>query len=241
MSAKQKMRLNDSQAYQTSTEIDFMERLLPLHGARVLELGCGAAWTLRKLAECYSDSQFIGTEVDEIQHQKNLSHATVNLEFRLEGAQAISEPEQSIDLVCMLKSLHHVPIQLQLPAMQEIHRVLKPGGMAWICEPVYSGAFNAIMSLIHDEKQVREQAFDTLRQVVQNGLFELHAEHFFNVPGSYSWAEFEQRFLNVTHTKIDLSDGRLERVRDEFARHLEGERAAFLKPHRVDLLRKPLG
>ena len=50
----------------------------------------------------------------------------------LGGAQAIDLPADSIDLVIMLKSLHHVPTELMDRALAEIHRVLKPGGLAYL-------------------------------------------------------------------------------------------------------------
>ena len=103
------MQLDRSDAYEITTELDLMESLLPLSNARVLELGCGSAWIARQLAERYPGTAFIATEVDPIQHAKNLQLELPNLQFRLEGAQAISQPDNSVDIVWMLKSLHHVP------------------------------------------------------------------------------------------------------------------------------------
>lgn len=58
------MQLDRPEAYETTTELDLMECLLPLTGARALELGCGAAWTTTQLAERYPETQFIATELD---------------------------------------------------------------------------------------------------------------------------------------------------------------------------------
>lgn len=240
MSAK--MQLNRPEAYETITELELMERLLPLDGLRILELGCGAAWTTRQLAARHPDSHFIATEVDRRQHEKNLQHAFPNVAFRLEGAQAISEANESIDLIWMLKSLHHVPLGLMPKVMEEIVRVLKPGGLAWFCEPVYSGPFNELMSLIHDEKLVREQAFQAIVSVVASGAMQLKSEHFIQVPGSYeSWEAFEARFLKVTHTQLEIDHARYERIRTRFLTHMQEDGAHFLKPHRIDLLQKPHG
>jgi ubiquinone/menaquinone biosynthesis C-methylase UbiE len=236
------MQLNRPEAYEITTEQELMERLLPLDGVRVLELGCGAAWTTRQLAERHPGSRFIATEVDRRQHEKNLQHGLPNVEFRLEGAQAIGEPDASIDLIWMLKSLHHVPQALMPKVMTEIVRVLKPGGLVWFCEPVYSGPFNELMSLIHDEKLVREQAFQAIVSLVASGAMRLKSEHFIQVPGSYqSWEAFEARFLKVTHTELDIDQARYERIRNLFLSHMQEDGAHFLKPHRIDLLQKPHG
>jgi SAM-dependent methyltransferase len=233
------MVLDRPEAYVTGQELDLMEQLLPLEGVRGIELGCGAAWLTKGLARRHPDASFIATEVDQIQHQKNLQESIANLEFRLEGAQSISEADNSVDAVWMLKSLHHVPAELMGKAMDEIARVLKPGGYAYFSEPVYSGEFNALMSLIHDEKQVRQAAFDAICRLAQREDMSLQQQVFLNVPGCYeSWELFESRFLKVTHTKLEIDETRYRQIRQAFNAHMGEDGAHFLKPHRIDLLRK---
>ncbi len=236
------MKLNDPDAYQVSTELDVIRRHVDLEVEQLLELGCGAAWMTRLLSKELNPRRLIATEVDEIQHRKNLDmrEPPENVEFRLGGAQAVDEPDASIDAVFMFKSLHHVPAEYFQQALAEIRRVLRPGGLAYFSEPVYWGDFNALLSLFHDEKQVREQAFEALRQSVEQGLFELKAEVFFQVPGVYKdWNEFEGRFIKVTHTQHDISPALREQVKQAFHSHMGEDGAHFLKPHRVDILRKP--
>ncbi|MEJ2692188.1 MAG: class I SAM-dependent methyltransferase [Candidatus Thiodiazotropha sp.] len=241
MSAQQ-MIMHRPQAYETATEIEMMERLLPLHQARILELGCGGARITRQLAEHYPESQFTATEVDRIQHEKNLAQAVpTNLSFRLGGAESIDAEAESFDIVWMLKSLHHVPGELMSSAMEEIRRVLKPGGLGYFSEPVYAGEFNALMSLIHDEKRVRTLAFEAIRGVVEEGRMRLVGEYFFNVPGRYlNWQAFEDRFLNITHTELFIDAQRYATIKQAFQVHLGPQGAEFMKPHRVDLLQKPV-
>jgi SAM-dependent methyltransferase len=236
------MIMNRPQAYETATEIEMMERLLPLRQARILELGCGGALITRQLAERYPESQFTATEVDRIQHDKNLAQAApANLRFRLGGAESIDAEAESFDIVWMLKSLHHVPAELMQAAMEEIRRVLKPGGLAYFSEPVYAGEFNALMSLIHDEKRVRTLAFEAIRGLVQEGRMQLVGEYFFNVPGRYlNWQAFEDRFLNITHTELSIDAERYAAIKQAFQAHMGPQGAEFMKPHRVDLLQKPV-
>lgn len=233
--------LGRPELYETTTELELMEHLLPLDDGHILELGCGGAWTIRRLAELHPSVRFTATEVDPIQHERNLQLDAPNVEFRLEGAESIGEPNASVDLVWMLKSLHHVPWHLMGKAMAEIRRVLKPGGLAWFSEPVYAGPFNDLMRLIHDEKQVRQLAFDAIRSEVESGGMELLTEQFYYVPGSYQdWEEFESRFLKVTHTELDIDPARYAEIHSAFMRHMTDDGAHFHKPHRVDILRKPL-
>lgn len=234
-----RMVLDDQTAYQTGTEVELMERLLNLNGSLIVELGCGRAGTTRLLAEAHPDCRFIATEVDVIQHEKNQQNPAQNISFRLEGAESISEPDCSVDIVLMLKSLHHVPQGIIPQAMSEVARVLRPGGIAYFSEPVYQGEFNALLSLIHDEKRVREQAFMAIQGLAQRGDMELLGQYFLNVPGRYaSWEAFESRFLDITHTKLQIDEQRYRRIRTAFMKQMGPEGASFLKPHRIDLLRK---
>lgn len=224
-----------------ASELEIIAETLPLAGARVLELGCGKAWMTRRIAEDFAVAQLVATEVDRIQHEKNLRITDLpQIEFRYGGAQAIALPAASVDVVLMLKSLHHVPMDLMDQALEEIHRVLTPGGLAYISEPVYAGAFNDILRLFNDEKRVREAAFAAVRRSVEQGAFGLAAEIFFDAPGHYrDWSDFEQRLLKVTHTRHDIDDVLYQRIKSAFAAHLGPDGAHFLRPSRVDLLRKP--
>jgi len=235
------MQSNDPTAYRDASETEIIANLLDLKGRRVLELGCGAAWMTRLLAERFEPESIVATEVDRIQHEKNLALAEIPslVSFRIGGAESIDAPDTSVDAVFMFKSLHHVPRDLMDQALREIHRVLVPAGRAYFSEPVYWGEFNQIMRLIHDEKEVREAAFQALARSVDDGLFALEAEIFFQSPGTFeSWEQFEQRFLKVTHTELSIDADCYARIRNAFMAHMTPTGAHFLKPHRVDLLRK---
>jgi hypothetical protein len=125
-------------------------------------------------------------------------------------------------------------------AMREISRVLKSGGLAYISEPVFAGAFNEILRLFHDERRVREAAFNAVKKAVEAGLFELAEEVFFNSPSTFeNFADFENKVLKATHTHHHLSDEIYALVKRRFEAHLGDEGARFLMPIRVDLLRRP--
>ena len=212
-----------------------------MENARVLELGCGRAWMTRRIAEDFAVACVIATEVDRVQHEKNLRITDLPLvEFRYGGAEAIDLPDASIDVVLMLKSLHHVPGPLMAQALGEIRRVLVPGGLAYISEPVYAGAFNNILRLFNDERLVREAAFAAVVDAVEDGRFELAAEIFVDAPGHYAdWQDFEDRLLKVTHTDHRIDTTLHTRIKAAFESHLGPDGASFLRPSRVDLLRKP--
>jgi SAM-dependent methyltransferase len=224
--------------------MDELTEALPLASvpARALELGCGTARQTRLLAAGGRFASILALEVDRIQHEKNLALDDLpGVRFALGGAQDIPAPDASVDAVFLFKSLHHVPIDLLGRAFMEMHRVLAPGGLVYISEPVFGGDYNEILRLFHDEETVREAAFEATRAAVEEGLFTLKSQTFFRSKVKYkSFADFEQKVIQVTHTEHRLSLALYEQVRAKFEAHLQadGSGASFLAPFRVDLLRK---
>ena len=221
-------------------EVKLMLAELPFDGASVLELGCGKAEKTRTLAETGLLKEIVALEVDDIQHQRNLQITDLpNVHFRHGGAEAIPADDDSFDLVLMFKSLHHVPMEHMDTALGEIARVLKPGGLAWISEPVFAGDLNEVFRLFHDEKIVREAAFAAIRKAVDDGRLRLEKQLFFNTRSFFeSFDQFDRRMIQVTHTSHRLAPELYQRVKEKFESYLTLEGATFLSPQRVDLLRK---
>jgi ubiquinone/menaquinone biosynthesis C-methylase UbiE len=223
-------------------ETEIFNRLLSLDNKHILELGCGSAEITRNIATSGADRRITAFEVDEIAHAKNLQITDLpNVTFAIAGAQEIPLEDESVDVVFMFKSLHHVPLDFMDQSMREISRVLKPGGLAYISEPIFAGDFNEILRLFHDEQKVREAAFNTVKKAVDEGLFSLVEETFFNSPMKFeSFADFEAKVLKVTHTNHALDEKVYNQVKQRFEQHLIDEGAHFLMPIRVDLLQRPL-
>lgn len=235
------MHIADPTCATVVNEIQLLLAELPLDGARVLELGCGKADKTRTLAQSGRVREIVALEVDAIQHAHNLRVADLpNVHFRHGGAEAIPAADASVDVVLMFKSLHHVPLGLMDQALGEIARVLRPGGLAWISEPVFAGELNELMCLFYNEQTVREAAFAAVRRAVDNGLLALERQLFFLTRSHFDdFAQFDARMIQVTHTEHRLSPELYEQVRQRFAAHLTPAGATFYPPQRVDLLRKP--
>lgn len=235
------MRLADPAAPLVCDEYALLAELLPLRGAHLLELGCGAAEKTRAIAERGGVAAITALEVDEIQHAKNLQIRDLpKVQFCLGGAQAIPAADACFDIVLMFKSLHHVPGELLDQAFDEIHRVLKPGGLAYISEPVFAGEFNDVLRLFHDEQAVRAAAFAAIQRAVHSGQFALESETFFSTPGHFDdFADFEQKVMQVSHTQHHFSPELHATVRAAFMQHMTPAGFNYAMPLRVDLLRKP--
>lgn len=223
------------------TDAELIARHLPLDNSCLLELGCGAAFTTRRLAETYPSVQIIATEVDRIQHQKNLQIDDLpTVSFRYGGAEAIDAEDGSIDAIVMLKSLHHVPAELMDAGFAEMARVLRPGGLVYISEPVYAGVFNEILRLFNDEKTAREAAFAAIGRALASGAFELVEEiHCHSISRFEGFEAFEKRIIGATHSDFAIDDALFEQIKAAFMPHLDEDGVAeFANPLRVDILRR---
>jgi len=221
-----------------ANEENVLCELLTLRGATVLELGCGNAKTTRIVAR--QAASVLALEVDEAQLAQNLTISDLpNVRFAHGGAEKIPAADASCDIVLMFKSLHHVPVELMDSVFPEIRRVLKPGGVAYISEPIYAGDFNDILKLFHDEKTVREAAFAAEQRAISSGHLALVQQKFFLQPMHFTdFAHYEEQVLKVTHTEHRLSAETYEQVRARFNGHMTLDGATFHMPIRVDLLVK---
>jgi ubiquinone/menaquinone biosynthesis C-methylase UbiE len=234
------MKIATQQIDVNCPESEIYNHMLSLDGKHILELGCGTAEITRSIATGGMSRKITALEVDAIAHEKNLQIMDLpNVTFGLAGAQDIPLEDESVDVVFMFKSLHHVPIELMETSIHEIRRVLKPGGLLYISEPIFAGEFNEILRLFHDEQKVREAAFNTIKKAVDEGLFSLIDETFFNSPMRFEdFAEFEKNTINATHSNHTLDENLYNQVKQRFEQHVGDNGAHFLMPIRVDLLQK---
>lgn len=234
------MKIADPTQSTVVNEVRLMLDELPFDGARVVELGCGKAEKTRLLAETGRCREILALEVDTIQHTRNLGITDLpGVQFVHAGAQAIPAEDASVDIVIMFKSLHHVPLDLMDQALAEIARVLKPGGLAWISEPVFAGDLNEIMRLFHDEQIVREAAFAAVSKAVGHGPLRLQKQLFFRTRSLFeNFEAFDKRMIQVTHSDHRLSSELYDEVRRRFEAHLTPDGATFFSPQRVDILQK---
>ena len=233
------MKITIPDINQVCDELLLCADLLP-EQARILELGCGKAEKTRAIAKDDKVAYLLALETDAIQHAINLTYTDLpKVQFAPGAAEAIPAANASFDIVLMFKSLHHVPLEKLDQALAEIHRVLKPGGLAYISEPIFAGEYNEILRLFHDESIVRQAAFAAVERAVDAGLFDLVEQKFFLSPLRYrDFAQFEDNVIKVTHTQHQLTDALLAEIRDKFNAHMTVDGARFLAPIRVDLLRK---
>lgn len=231
------MKLSETNITQTIEEIYLVETL-NLNNKTILELGCGNATMTKKIASNGFDRKIIACEVDEIQHKKNLEEKIENIEFILTGAENLPLEDESIDFILMFKSFHHIPKEYMKKALDEIKRVLKPNALAYISEPLYQGHQNELVSIFHDEKEVRIQAFEAIKNAVEKEEFKLFQEIFFQTEVSYeNFEDFEKKQMNLSYNNNQITEELKNKVKKRYE-SFGGGKQTFLKPFRVDILQK---
>jgi len=111
-----------------------LSRIGDVRGKHILDLGCGAGensvYFARKGAHCIAADYSPGM----VQAALKLADVyNVSISGSIIDAMAIEFPDDTFDIVYAANLLHHVN---SAACIREIHRVLKPGGMACIWDPL---------------------------------------------------------------------------------------------------------
>lgn len=224
---------------QIANELDLLASLVDLQDIDIIEVGCGKAQLARELLARFGGSRLLGLEIDERQHAENLANPCERLSFVHAGAESIPSADERFHLAIMLKSLHHVPLASMDGALAEIWRVLRPGGVLYVSEPVFAGALNEVIRLFNDEQDVRAAAQQALDRAEASGRWKRSGEVRFEMPVVFAdFAQFERRMIDVTFADRRLDDATRAEVRRRFDRHLGAGGARFARPMHVRMLRR---
>ena len=108
-----------------------IERAHIQDGEHLLDVGCGTATLLIVVKSRYPSAQVVGVDPDERAlaiARKKIAQYQLEVEVMQARAEHLSFPTSSFDLVMSTLVFHHLPTEIKQQAMQEIYRVLMPGG-----------------------------------------------------------------------------------------------------------------
>ena len=107
------------------------ELAAPAPGEKVLDVGCGTGTLALALKSSVETGEVHGIdaspEMIEVAEEK-AAKAGSDIDFRVALVEAIPFPDATFDLVTSSLMLHHLPDDLERTGLDEIRRVLKPGG-----------------------------------------------------------------------------------------------------------------
>jgi SAM-dependent methyltransferase len=112
-----------------------------LRGKRVLEYGCGEGWITRDLAQMGGNVHAFDISPQAAENTRRTLSNSLLLErcsVDVMAAERLSYPAESFDVAVGFAIIHHLDL---VKALAELHRVLKPGGVAWFAEPLATNPF----------------------------------------------------------------------------------------------------
>ena len=227
---------------EVTSDLEVLERLVPVGGRDVVDVGCGGGVLVRALAA--RGARVTGVEISESQLAAAVRDDDGSGARYVVGvAQRLPIPDESIDVVLFMRSLHHVPPDDMLEALRGAARVLRPGGAVYIAEPLTEGDFFELTSLVEDEREVRAAAQQAIDDAPLAGL-ERGERVEYEVRLCLAGLDaFAARIISVDPARGELFEARKTLVAEAFARLGEpggrpGERC-FPVPMRADVLRRP--
>lgn len=119
------------------------------HGKHILDCGCGYGMLSIFLAKSGAVVKAFDVSPNCVSIARRLAREN-GVESSIEVSEGTMEnlvyPDETFDVVAGTRVLHHVAIE---PAVQEIVRVLKPGGLAIFWEPTYKNPLLRAMRKIY--------------------------------------------------------------------------------------------
>ncbi len=226
-------------ALSLSSHAEIVRELLGGKGHSALDVGCGAGpftWLMAPLFQ-----RLAGLDVkakDIVAAREAAKKKGLDIDFQVGSAEAMPFADKSFDVVVFSNSLHHIPGMDQ--ALAEAARVVKPGGLVYVMEPVPSGTYFEATRLVNDETDIRTEAYRCLRLAASVGLAP-HTERLYRARRGFTsleeWADDQ--------IARDAKRGALfEQHKDEIRRRFEGSaqrengQLVFDQVSRVNVLRK---
>jgi SAM-dependent methyltransferase len=216
---------------------DVIVETVEVAGKRVIDVGCGDGGLARHLAR-HGAASVLGVETSPRQLAKARAADPVAGVTIVEGvAEHLPAEAGSADLVVFFNSLHHVPGRAQ--ALAEAVRVLAPGGLVYVSEPVAEGPFFEMVRPVDDETEVRAQAYDALRNAP--GLTQEREFFYVHTVRLRDFAALRERIVSANSEREAIFAARDAELCALFGRLATpcDDGHCFDQPMRVNVLRRP--
>ena len=213
--------------YRSNDEV--LHKLVNVRGRFVVDVGCGAGKLCRNLAQ--HGAYVLGVEPDPVQSKQNAEAEPVaNVGFVQAGAAELPVEPRSVDGVIFSNSLHHIHAPHYEQVFNEIMRVLNNNGWLYVQEPIANGSHHYVMSLFHDETEVRLAAYNALLKYALPN-FAKTREIYYDVDTTYeNFDEFAARYAHLSYNSYDQSAVRDPMVRSRFE-ELVNSRGSYTLTH----------
>lgn len=139
-------------------------------GMNILDVGCGTGSLTIAAKQRQGDNGAV-MGIDPSSNMVNLAQekaakAQVEVDFQVGVIEKIDSPENHFDLVLSSLMMHHLPPELKMDGLQEVHRVLKPNGTLLIIE-MDTSTFS-LASLIHGHSSQLSVELESSRRILES-------------------------------------------------------------------------
>jgi len=221
------------------TNSEVLTATLDFHGKKAVDIGCGEGHLVRLMTR--HGAKAFGVECNPAQLEKAHAEKPVGNEVYYDGrAEDLPFDKGSIDIALFFNSLHHVDVKIMTQALGEAARVLKSGGMLYVCEPIAEGPHFELMQPVHDETVVRTKAYEALQSAAKLGL-SLENEFTYTHPAQHkNFAQFKGRMLRINPHRENDFTAMEDALRAAFERLGMATNDGFIfdQPMRVNLFTK---
>jgi SAM-dependent methyltransferase len=217
---------------------DVLRESVPLAGRRVLDVGCGDGALVRLMAR--DGARVVGVDNNPAQIAKAAAAPPAGGEaYAMAAGERLPFPSATFDSVVIFNALHHVPPNAQDAALVEAARVLKPGGRAYIAEPLAEGPNFELARLVDDETEVRAAAYGAIRAAIARGTFRDAGETVYvHAVIEKDFDSFAERMGRIDPARKPALERHQGELRERFRRlgRPDPKGTAFDQPMRVNLL-----
>jgi SAM-dependent methyltransferase len=150
-----------------------LDELLDVRGRDVLDVGCGDGALVRRLADARARAVGLDPQAAALEQARAQAREGQTVRYVQGTAEDPPFADASFDVVIFFNSLHHVPPACMDRAVAEAARMLRPGGLLYVQEPVARGSAFELLRPVEDETQVRRVAQEALGRAASGGLARL--------------------------------------------------------------------
>ncbi len=206
---------------------------------RALDIGCGEGKFTRGVAAFVGEVAGVDVKERAIVKAKAAAQAQgVDVDFRVASGEALPWTDGHFDVVIFSNSLHHMPDVAK--ALAEAARVLSPGGLLYVMEPVAAGHYHEATKFVNDETMVRTQAWTAFHELLGQGM-ERVQENLYRTRRAFAsfdeWKEEQLERDEKRRAKFDADPDGVKTTFETLADR-QDDKLAFDQVFRVDLLRK---
>ncbi|MCU0570900.1 MAG: class I SAM-dependent methyltransferase [Oculatellaceae cyanobacterium Prado106] len=159
--------------YVTATVQQTLNRLALKSGERILDLGCGTGTLIQQLLQINAQLEVTGldptAEMIAVAQQK----LPPSVDLRVASATSIPFPDATFDRVISTSAFHY--FRDPAPALEEVHRVLKPGGQLILtdwCKDYLTCYFLDLFLRVFNRAHFRTYRATELHALLQNAGFQ---------------------------------------------------------------------